>query len=107
MTDLELLLLGGLALEGFIFLVAYRVLRKGYLKQLQAANELVEAMDTADESPAEEWELVTTEIYQNRTTKDVIIVTPEVMVFNEEKQAFVYAENPTKKVYLYDKIEEE
>ena len=107
MTQLELLLVGGLALEGFIFLVAYRVLRRSYLKQLQAANELIESMDGADESPTEGWELITTEVYQNRTTQDVIIVRPEVMVFNEEKEAFVYAENPAKRVYFYDKIEEE
>lgn len=107
MTQLELLLVGGLALEGFIFLVAYRILRRGYLKQLSAANKLIEAMDTTDESPTEGWELITTEVYQNRVTQDVIVVNPEIMVFNEEKKAFVYAKNPAKRVYLYDKVEEE
>jgi hypothetical protein len=107
MTQLELLLVSGLALEGFIFLVAYRVLRRGYLKQLQAANELIETMDVNNESPIESWELITTEVYQNRTTQDVVIVNPETMIFDEEKQAFVYAQNPAKRVYLYDKIEEE
>jgi hypothetical protein len=107
MTQLELLLVGGLAVEGFIFLLSYRVLRRGYLKQLQAANELIETMDVDNDSPTEGWELITTEVYQNRTTQDVVVVNPETMIFDEEKQAFVYAQNPAKRVYLYDKIEEE
>lgn len=55
----------------------------------------------------ESWVFVESEVYQNRTTHDVVIVPPGVMVFDEEKDAYIKSVNQAKRVYLYDKIEDD
>jgi hypothetical protein len=47
-----------------------------------------------------------TEIYQNQTSKDVIVVEANTMIWDEGKKAYKRKEKDSKVVYYYDKIEE-
>ena len=47
-----------------------------------------------------------TEIYQNQTSKDIVVVEGYTMVWDEKKQAYKRRERESHVVYYYDKIEE-
>jgi hypothetical protein len=47
-----------------------------------------------------------TEIYQNQTSKDIVVVEGNTMVWDEKKQAYKRRERESHVVYYYDKIEE-
>lgn len=53
------------------------------------------------------WTFIETDIYQNRSTHDIVVVAPESMIYDEAKKAYVRKENHAKRIYLYDKIKEE